>query len=347
MNNEHLEGVVCRSPHHTPYGHRRFAAGADARAGARSPLSRRLAPLLAFALPSVAPPCSARLAPPWGGLRPWSGRFAPRPGSRCPSLALRCARGFNVVCSRIAFGAVALLASRSRSAPKARSPVAPSRVAAPARPARLPRRSAARSLSLPLRPLAVARRPAGPLLAPRARLGVPLAFRSAALAAFARASGVAPPRRRRLNGAPAVALPSFALLFPLRGRPGLRRFALLPSASACFGKLAGLRPLAHKASFAMSPASPSCGSCEPFHSRISSAGRQLVRKCVKHRDFRSVVLECFLHSLQIAISMHQPDGVRLAHRMRAEVRCKAARFLRPLDVCPDRLPGSVLHRVLG
>lgn len=109
-----------------------------------------------------------------------------------------------------------------------------------------PVRAGSRSLrsagaALPLRPLALARRPAGPPLAPRARLCVRVAFRSVAHAAFARASGVAPPRRRRLNPRALVALASLALLFrsARAGPPALRAScAGLPARPRCRARCA-------------------------------------------------------------------------------------------------------------
>lgn len=157
MINEHQGGGECRSP-------------SPPRALPRPPPLVRSAPLTA--------PARCR-----GGLPALPARVrrsATRPGC-CPPLR---SRATSAVCSRVAIRfAVAALARRSAALRRPRRSVGAALG------------SAARALSLPLRPPRVAPPAAGPPLAPPARLSVPLAFRSAALAAFAGASGVAPPRR--------------------------------------------------------------------------------------------------------------------------------------------------------
>lgn len=170
----------------------------------------------------LSPPCSAWLCPPWGG-------YAPHPAGSCPSLALRCARDF---CGMLAH-CKRLRLLRARPSLLRASPPPPVRAGS--------RSLRSAGAALPLRPLALARRPAGPPLAPRARLCVRVAFRSVAHAAFARASGVAPPRRRRLIPRALVALASLALLFrsARAGPPALGvLFRLHKSVVLCLRRLA-------------------------------------------------------------------------------------------------------------
>ena len=179
MNNEHPGGGECRSPS-PPRALRALPPGF---------------PLLLFR--------PLHGAGPGPGARGASPRSATRPGC-CPPLR---SRATNAVCSRVAIRfAVAALARRSAAL-------------------RRPRRSvgaalgfASRALALPLRPPRVAPPAAGPPLAPPARLSVPLAFRSAALAAVAGAGGRRSSTPGGLNPRALGGLALLARLFPLRAR---------------------------------------------------------------------------------------------------------------------------------
>lgn len=228
-------------------------------------------------------PCSAWLRAPWGG-------FAPHPARGCPSLALRCARDFKRYARAL-----------QKAAPFARSPVAPSRVAAPACPGWL-------ALS-PLRgrcasaPPARARPPSGgpPARAPGAAVRprrVPLRGARRICPGFGRRSSAPSAAQSARAGRARFARAPFSLR--ARGAAGARRslsaalkrgFMLAPSRAVvlAFARTPPSRVPACCAAFA-APAYKAVASpprlrrsgihANRFRSRISSRTTQLVRKCV-------------------------------------------------------------------
>lgn len=190
MINEHQGGVECRSPLHSPHVERlrRCLCSLAALASRRG-----LRPLYGAAAP-VAHRQRVRisLASSWGLA---ASPLCPRPPLVCPPL-LRRWRAFSV-CSRSQAAALRFRCSRSgsprrgaRASPRSASralrlpllarPSLRSPLRRPRLVGRAPPRSASRALSLPLLPLGVCPPAvAGPPLASAARLGVPLAFRSA------------------------------------------------------------------------------------------------------------------------------------------------------------------------
>lgn len=163
-----------------------------------------------------------------------------------------CARGF--------FG---VLAHCALASPVARArPSLPPRVAAPA--VRAGFRSLRSAGAVASAPPSRGRPPsAGPLLAPRARLCVRVAFRSVAHAAFARASGVAPPRRGgSIRPRWARSLCSRACF--RSARPGPRRSCSSSAAVNTSGNFARLRRVVYKASRCSSGGKPPRHTCEPL-----------------------------------------------------------------------------------